>query len=429
MAEIKPFKGLRYNQQKVKPEEVVTLPYDKINPSMQEEYYNRSPYNYVRLILGKQESTDTESNNRYTRARDFLAEWQKKKVLMQEKQDVIYLYDQHYTVPGTNITRIRRSFIAKLKVEDFSSGVVRPHELTHSKPKADRINLLKTTETHLGLIFLMYEDVEKKISQLLGEFASQDSDFDFEDDQGVRNRLWVIEDPDAIKQVQAIMKDKTLFIADGHHRYETALSLKKEHENNSDPSKFEYAMMAFSNLSEEGLTVLPTHRIVKNKPGLHIDQFLENCAKIFNVVQEANAESLLESLKQQISNHAIGVYTGGRKYYTLTLKDNSPINNLVQMGTPLPVAELDVTILHRIILEGMLKITQDDVASGDALNYCRDHNRGIEQVDSQEAQLAFFLNPTLAKQVQDVCLAGEVLPQKSTDFFPKLLSGMVVDKL
>lgn len=429
MAEIEPFKGLRYNLTKVKPDQVITLPYDKISPDMQEEYYKRSPYNYVRLILGKQDSSDAETDNRYTRARDALQQWQKEKVLLPEKMDAIYLYDQHYTVPGTELRRVRRSFIAKLKIEDFESGVVRPHERTLSKPKADRVNLLKTTEAHLGMIFMMYEDPEKKISQLLGQMTSNHSALDFEDDQGVRNRLWVITDPDVIAEVKKLMKEKTLFIADGHHRYETALTLKKEHEKNGDASKFNYAMMAFTNLSEEGLTVLPTHRMVKNRPNLDKADFIQKCEAIFDVEKHPSLETLFDFLEQKVSNHAIGVYLGNQAFYSLVLKDQTALEKLVEKGMPKEVANLDVTILHQLILEDCLGIDQEQVASGDALGYCRGKERGVQAVDEGEAQVTFFLNPTLAKQVQEVCMAGEVLPQKSTDFFPKLLSGMVVHKL
>lgn len=429
MAKIKPFQGWRYNKEKVKPEEVITLPYDKIGPSLQEEYYNRSPYNYVRLILNKIEESDSERDNRYTRARNHLYDWQKENVLRQDPKKAIYLYDQEYIVPGTDLKRVRRSFIAALKLEDFKSGVVRPHEKTLSKPKADRINLLKTTEAHLGLIFMMYEDPEKKISALLDQISKQKPVYDFVDDQKVRNKLWVVDDPDVVCQVQELMKGRTLFIADGHHRYETALTLKKEHAQNGAHSKFDYAMMAFTNLSEEGLTVLPTHRIVKNKPGLDKGKFIRKCEEIFDVEKHPDIDTLFAYLTHQASKHAIGVYMGNNAFYSLVLKDHHPIEKLVSQGLPEQVAHLDVTILHKLILENRLGIMPEEVASGEALNYCRDKMRGIEQVDERKAQLAFFLNPTLPKQVQEVCMAGEVLPQKSTDFFPKLLSGLVVHKL
>ena len=209
----------------------------------------------------------------------------------------------------------------------------------------------------------------------------------------------------------------------------TAVALKKEHENNGVASKFTHAMMAFTNLSEEGLTVLPTHRIVKNKSGLDKQAFLKDCETTFDVQKQDNAESLLETLENKSAEHAIGVYLGDGQYYSLTLKDKSALEKLVQKGIPAEVANLDVTLLHQILLEEKLGITPDQVASGDALGYCRGKERGIEEVDSGNAQLTFFLNPTLAQQVKEVCLAGEVLPQKSTDFFPKLLSGLVVDKL
>lgn len=427
MAQIKPFKGFRYNLSKVKPEDVITLPYDKINPSLQDDYYARSPYNLVRILLGKEEPNDNETQNKYLRAKEFLAKWQKEKVLLQEKRDAIYLYDQHYTVPGTQLHRVRRSFIALTKLEDFESGGVRPHEKTLSKPKQDRIRLLQSTEAHFGLIFMLYDDPSKKISQSLGQLASHHAPIDFVDDQQVRNRLWVISDPDVIAQVQAVMKDKTLLIADGHHRYETALAIKKEKESQADASRFEYAMMAFVNLNEEGLTVLPTHRLVKNQPHLDKEDILKKCESFFNVSSSSNSDELFQRLEKE--PHAFGAYFQDQTFYCLSLKEKNGIENILKLGVRPEVAKLDVTLLHRLILEGVLQLTPEKIAMGEVLGYCRDKQMALREVNEGKSQVAFFINPTKVKEVQEVCLAGEVLPQKSTDFYPKLLSGMVVHKL
>lgn len=429
MAEIRPFHGLRYNTNKVKPEEVITLPYDKINPSLQGEYYSRSPYNLVRILLGKEEPKDSGTTNKYSRAREFLDAWQKESVFIPENEDAIYLYDQHYTVPGTDIKRVRRSFIALAKLEDFETGKVRPHERTLSGPKADRIKLLNATEAHFGLICMLYDDPENKINQALEAVVSETPLFDFVDDQQVRNILWGVTQPGIIFTVQNAMKEKTLFIADGHHRYETALAIKKKKSKQPDAARYECAMMAFVNLAQEGLTVLPTHRIVKNRPDLNKFEFLTKCEHDFDVQAVDSIETLFKELESQSLKHVIGAYFSDQSFYSLSLKGEKGIEALTQAGISSQVARLDVTLLHKLILEKNLDLSVKEITSGQALGYCRDKNKAVQEVDGKRAQVAFFLNPTKPNEVKEVCLAGEVLPQKSTDFYPKLLSGMVIHKL
>lgn len=421
MAEIKPLKGLRYNTQKVKPEDVITLPYDKIGPDLQKDYYTRSPYNLVRIILGLEDPGDSDRKNKYTRARDFFAAWQKEEVLLPEGKEAIYVYDQHYSVPGTDEKKVRRSFIALGKLEEYASRKVLPHERTLSKPKADRLNLLRATELNCELIFMLYDDPQAKVNQLLEKGAAGKPLYDFTDVQQTRNCLWAVTDPKLVSEIQAQIKDKTLIIADGHHRYETALNYKKE-------KGIEYALMAFVNQAAPGLTVLPTHRLVKNLPKLDKEAVLKKCAEHFSIEKLAAPADLFAKMKNGTSHHTLGAYFPDKSAYLLRLKGSGELDGLVKKGIPKEVASLDVAILHNFVIEGALGLTQESVAREENISYYREKEKVVKDVDAGKFQGAFFLNPTTVQEVQQVCHAGHVLPQKSTDFFPKLLSGLVFYK-
>lgn len=427
MAEIKPLRGLRYNTDKVNPGDVITLPYDKINPELQKEYYKRSPYNLIRVILGLEEAGDSQSQNKYSRARDFLAAWQNEGILVPEKNESIYLYDQEYSIPGTNIKRTRRSFIALGKLEEFSTRKVLPHERTLSGPKVDRLNLLRATEAHSELIFMLYEDPKNKANNFLETAITGKSPvFDFIDDQQTRNRLWVIDSPHDISLVSTVLLDKVLIIADGHHRYETALNFKKE---KAAGKKYDYAPIAFVNLSAPGLTVLPTHRLVKNVRRWNKETVLKKCEAHFSVEKLASTQDLFARLENGASKHAVGAYFNDRSVYLLKLKGNGELQALIQKGIPKEVASLDVAILHQFVIEEALGLSSESLAREENISYYREKEKAVRDVERGKYQGAFFLKPTSVKEVQQVCFAGHLLPQKSTDFFPKLLSGIVIYKL
>ncbi|MBU0580695.1 MAG: DUF1015 domain-containing protein, partial [Candidatus Margulisbacteria bacterium] len=253
MVQIKPFKALTYNPKKVEIQDVVTEPYDKISPELQEKYYKRSPYSAVRLILGKQEITDDEKNNRYTRAADFLEKWQKEKVLIEAEKPQLYAYYQEYKNDGTRL--VRKGLVALVKLEDFALGNIRPHERTLSKPKADRLNLLRATQTQFGHIFMLYRDEEKRINTILGDVASTAKPlFEVKDEYGSWHKLWPINDKDTIDIIVELMQDKSLLIADGHHRYETACNFSKEKKAwGSVDNPFNYQMMTLVNMDDKVL--------------------------------------------------------------------------------------------------------------------------------------------------------------------------------
>jgi len=290
MANIFPFPALRYNPNKVNAKDVLTQPYDKITSEMQEKYYARSPYNLVRVILGKAEPGDDEKNNVYSRAAENLRQWREASVLTPDGEQSIYLYSQEFIAPGENRTRTRRGFIAASQLHDYDEHIVFRHEQTLSKPKSDRLNLLRATRTHAGQIFMLYTDPAKQIEQLFekqGEPA-----LDVVDDYGVRNRLWKVSDPTVIAAVQSAMKDKKLMIADGHHRYETALNYRNERRASAkvkDPNAaYERVMMTFVNTEDSGLVILPTHRVVHGLERFSKSGFLKKLEAEFAVTLKGN---------------------------------------------------------------------------------------------------------------------------------------------
>ncbi len=411
MAEIKPLKGIRYNQEKVDLEAVVTQPYDKIIPEMQDDYYKKSEYNVVRVILGK-------SKDRYTEARDLFAEWLENDILIQDKESSIYPYFQEYTtLKGEK--KIRKGFAALLKLEDFSKGVVLPHEKTLSAPKEDRLKLLRATQANFGQIFMLYPDPANEIPNLIDAKISNalpliDICETYEKD--VRHKLWKLSDTSLISKIQQLMKPKTLLIADGHHRYETALNYSKE-----NPSAT-YRMITFVSMDDPGLLILPTHRAVY---GIQSTEFRTQSSELFDIIKKGTKDELLSELRGK--RHTFGLYDG--EFWLLKLKDKSIIDRFVDKNRTQEYKTLDITILHSIVLEHILKISKEQIARKEHIDYLRDINKGIEGVKSGKYDFFFILNPTKMDEVKNIVEQHEVMPQKSTDFYPKLITGLVINKL
>ena len=439
MAEIQPFRAYRYDTSHVALKDVLTQPYDKISPEMQERYYAASPYNLISVEKGRVLPSDADGNNVYTRAAKKVDEWIAAGILAQDSAPSIYIYSQEFLVPGTQTRRTRIGFIALGRVEDYDARVVFRHERTLSAPKADRIELLRRTRAQTGQLFLLYDDPLRAIDYLLEESARQSALLEMTDEYGVNHRLWPVSDPQFIARIQAAMKDKKLVIADGHHRYETALNYRNEGRDKSakaDPlAGYEFAMMTFVNTHSKGLTILPTHRVVGNLAKFDFDEFRRCTAPYFdwysypfqNARDRASAYAEfrkdLESPKH--GRRAIGVYAGGGAFFLFLLKRDADLE------AALPdVSEaqrgLDVVLLHRLMLEKGLGITAEAVTAEKNVSYEREMDAAIARVDRGEAQAAFLLNPVPVQQVADVALGGDVMPQKSTDFYPKLLSGIAI---
>ncbi len=430
MADIHPFRALRYDLQRVSASQVVTQPYDKITPAMQDRYYAASPYNLVRIILGRREPEDIPVNNVYTRAAAYGQQWRAEGIFRQDDSPSVYAYSQAFTAPsGPSFER--RGFIALGRVEDYSAKVVFRHEQTLSKPKADRLDLLRTTRAHYEQLFLLYED-SGEIDSLLIPEPNAAPTIDVSDEYGVAHWVWQISDPAVIASVQKKMRDKKLVIADGHHRYETALNFRDEcraaagsHSDAQAP--YEFVMMTFVNMNDPGLLVLPTHRVVHSLHSFSVDEFQKSSSRFFKVeeivagLDATRATTLLRERGR--AGTALLAVTVDRAFVL-----HSPKPAAAQFLTGLSPRQrgLDVVQLHKCLLEGVLKLSEESIRNQQNLSYLRDASEALDQVRKGAADIAFLMNPCPVAQVRDVAFAGEVMPQKSTDFYPKLLSGLTI---
>jgi uncharacterized protein (DUF1015 family) len=436
MASIYPFRAWRYNPSAVRLDDVVTQPYDKISPSMQQAYYQRSPFNLVRIILGLPELFDAERGESvYTRAaRDFRA-WREQGVLIQEKDPCIFAYSQRFKVPGTEIVKERRGFIAIGKVHDYAEKVVFRHEQTLSKPKGDRLNLLKATHAHFGQIFMLYSDPAGSVEKILYD-GNGPADAEITDEYNVLHRLWKVSDPAVIRLLTTAMADKKLIIADGHHRYETALNYSKEHAPAAQ-AKYQSAtklpqpdypeaavMMTFVNMDSDGLVVLPTHRVVHSLANFDPAAFARSAEEFFTVktLPAADAASYMETLGKQQGTAFVAVTRAGA--FLLNSKPEPIAAALADL--PERQRQLDLSHLHSIVLDRLLGLDAEKVRDQTNLRYLRDAAEAVDQVRRGEADVTFLTNPVSMEQLREVAFAGDVMPQKSTDFFPKLLSGLAI---
>jgi uncharacterized protein (DUF1015 family) len=444
MAHIVPFRALRYDPERVTPSDVVTQPYDKITPQGQERYYAASPYNLVRLILGKREPNDNDRSNVYTRAANFFGDWRRQGIFLQDTQPSIYVYSQTFTVPGTKTEVERRGFIALGRIEEYSSGVVFRHEQTLAKPKADRLQLLEATRAHFGQIFMLYND-NGEIDGLLVQNAAPTTEVI--DEYGVRHRMWRVSDPSLVELVRGKMRDKKLIIADGHHRYETALNYRNARRATeaqpvgaprerstatmlrsleTEEAPYDLVMMTFVNMNSPGLVVLPTHRVVSGLPSFSPSEFVSTARRYFNVeevdlsVDAARATAILGEAAHVST--AILAVTASQVWLLHTPK--APASMFP--GLSIRQQSLDVVQLHKVLLEGVLKLSEESIRDQQNLSYIRDAGEALAAARTGGANISFLMNPCRISQVRDIAFGGEVLPQKSTDFYPKLLSGLTI---
>src|SRR5712664_1988524 len=443
MAQVHPFRAFRYNPARASFDRVLTQPYDKISPAMQEKYYAADPHNLSAVEKGRAYPGDTPQNNVYTRAAGAIEDWIRKSVVVQDPAPSFYAYTQEYAAPGTEERRTRRGFIGAGKLEEYSAGVVFRHEHTLSGPKADRLELLRHTRTHTGQLFMLYSDATKRIDAILAEAESVAAPAtEMRDEYGVLHRLWVIAEPQRVAAIQRAMEDQKLVIADGHHRYETALNYRNEcrtRPGKIDPdAPYERAMMTFINTRSEGLMILPGHRVAAHVHDFSwrgVRRYLEPWFAAEEFPFSGSGErsdakkKFLASLTKGRAKRAIGVYPAPdgqkRAFYVLTLREGASLAQLLPNVSPLQ-RELDVVLLPEGILEPALGITPHAVTSEKNLTYEREAAAALEAVDSGAAQIAFLLNACDVEQVMQIATAGEVLPQKSTDFYPKLLSGITM---
>ena len=434
--EIKPFKAFRFDSNVVADVgNCIAPPYDVISPAQQQKLYEKSEYNIVRIIKGETTASDNADNNQYTRAADYLDKWVKKGVLKQDQDETIYAYVQNFELAGRNLQR--SSFIALARLEEFGKAV-RPHEETLEGPKIDRLNLKRATVAKFGLVFMLYEDEQNIADKIIEKASRQEPLIDCADEQQVRHRLFAITAKDDSDAIAKTMLDKNCIIADGHHRYETALNYYKETANPAAA----YQMTSFVNIRQDGLTILATHRLVGNLQNFRLENLITAMRENFEITEypldspRAKADAKQKVFARMKTGHdsdknAFGIYSSG-VFYVAVLK-NKQAMDLAAPNTSRPWRSLDVSVLHKLILEKLLGIGEKELADGSNIEYIKDVgnavDESIEKVNRGQKQVLFFVNPTKMQQIQMVTAVGEKMPQKSTFFYPKMYTGLTINKL
>lgn len=433
MARILPFRGLRYHESQDL-SAVTTPPYDIISPSEQDAYYARSENSVIRLELGKEYPDDTPDNNRYTRSAQTLAEWIDNQVLCFEEKPAVYLYEEIFSLPDGTVKSFK-GFITLVELEEFSKKIVLPHEETLSKAKTDRFNLMDATHANFSQIYCLYMDPEKTLTNKIAEISSRAADISFTTDDGIRHSLWVTTDPQTIEAVQEGFADKQLFIADGHHRYETALNfrnkMREENPGYSQDDLFNYVMMMLVEMDDPGLVVLPTHRMVKNLEHFDEDAVIRALDGVFRAEKIAVCKSAAKEMETALDAKKVekvfAFYTGKDYFYLLTLADADAMKRRIS-GKSDAWLGLDVSVLHTLILGEVFGIDMENMANQKNLVYTRYADEAVSGVASGEYQCSFLLNATKVREIKDVSLANEKMPQKSTYFYPKLITGLVMNR-
>lgn len=440
MAEIRAFRGVLYASEKIGDlNKVMAPPYDVISPKLQDDLYSRHLNNIVRLELNKITEQDSVGNDRYWRAGQLLDTWLAGGALKQDTKPSIYYYTQTYALKN-GLKQTRKGFVSLVRLEDFGKGI-HPHERTLSGPKADRLKLMTSTDANLSCIFSLYSEPTLAVNKLLEAATKGEKPYiDVKDDDGVENRLWRIDDVELIKKVNGDMRNKALFIADGHHRYETALNyrnmMREKTGGNTGDEPFNFVMMYFSNMDDVGMTIWPTHRVVHGVNGFEPASFLERCGEYFDIDEmpyDSNEEGVKAAFLRKLESGGKQAITFGLKirgknsFHLLTLKAKDMMDRAFGNAMPDVFKGLDVTVLHSLILTKLLGITSEAQEKQENLLYVKSYDEALKAAKSEANQMVFLLNSTKIEQVKAVAEAGQVMPQKSTYFYPKLLSGLVIN--
>ena len=423
MPEIRPFKGLRYDPETAgHMGTIICPPYDIIPPSMQQDLYDSSGYNAVRLELPKEDDP-------YGAAAERLAQWIQEGVLMQDDEPALYPYFQTYTDPEGN-TYTRKGFFCALRLHEFSEKKVLPHERTLSGPKKDRLNLFKRTQANISSIFGLYADEKLQADRAIDEFAADHDPIVDAAFQGVRNRLWKMTDPGVVATVQQVLFDRQVYIADGHHRYETGVNYrnlrKEENPSHNGDEPYNFILIYLANIFDEGLIIFPLHRMVHNLEQFSPKGLIETLSANFEMKSLGSRKELRQYLEGESSSHVYGVVTSGG-VWGMRLK-NYPAT-LLGDSVPGPLLQLSVVVLHELILQRMLGITPEAMRSQSNLIYEEDDRKVFDAVGRGDIQVGFIVKPTTVQQVLDISGEGEVMPQKSTYFYPKIMTGLVMHRL
>lgn len=425
MAEIKGYKGLRFNCEKAgKTEELVCPPYDIISDQQREEYIKTNPHNIIRLELPK-------GDDKYNKAAEILKDWLEKGILVKEDKPAIYIYEEEFTAYGERKTI--KGIICRVKLEEFSKGIILPHEFTLSKAKEDRLNLMKATNCNFSQIYSLYMDGGKNTLGKIDSLSKSEPDIQLQDNDNVTHRMWIIKDEKAIADICSDFTDRKLYIADGHHRYETALNYRnylREQGLAKEGDACDYQMMMLVDMEHPGLVVFPTHRLVRNLDSFNAERVIDGCKEYFDVTEHSDINTI-ESTLMELYNQgkkAYAFYCGGSSYKLLVLKDTNIIKKLLPNAST-ATQQLDVTILHTLILEKIFGIDAENMAKQINLTYTKIFDEAISSVQQGNSQCAFILNPTRVSEIREVASNGEKMPQKSTYFYPKMITGLVMNQL
>lgn len=424
MAKIAPMNGLRFTSKAGDINDLVCPPYDIISEEQRQEFLNTNENNIIRLELPKGE-------NPYEEAGKTLRRWLDEEILKTDDQKGIYIYEMQFTV-GT-VPYSVKGMISLVGLEEFSKGIVLPHEETLSKAKEDRFNLMNSTFCNFSQIYSLYMDDDNSTYSIIEKASLGSPDISVTDSDGVIHNLWCIYDKDIISDLQSKFAEKKLYIADGHHRYETALRFSKHVREQglvSDAdAKTDYVCMMLVNMENEGLVVLPTHRIVRDLENFNSSELIAKCEQYFNIEKESSLESAQSKITDYYNEEkkAFAMYDGN-EYFVMTLKDISVMNELFPDSSE-AYKGLDVNVLHSLVLERLLGIDKANMAAQINLTYTKIDGEAIESVNNGNANCCFLLNPTRVSEIRDIAAAGEKMPQKSTYFYPKLITGLVMNKL
>lgn len=425
MAELRPFQGLRFTPQAGPIEELVCPPYDIVSEEQRQEYLKVNPHNVIRLELPR------DGEDPYETAGETLRGWLSQHVLAQDKKPCMYIYEEEFNAHGQR--RRVKGLIALVKLEEFSKGVVLPHEETLSKAKTDRFHLMGATFCNFSQIYSLYNDDEGKTFRQIQQLSADTPAVEFTGEEDITHRLWRVESEDALRELSGGFVHRKLYIADGHHRYETALNFRNALREQGIAKKGDlsgYVMMLLVDMENEGLVVFPTHRLVRDLKDFQPEQVLQECGAYFDV-EEHDDLSAMEAVLEQCYNEgkkSFGFFSGGSRWQLLTLKEGDVMAQMLPGASP-ALQGLDVSVLHSLILERIMGIDKENMAKQINLTYTKVFDEAIEGVRSGEFQCAFLLNPTKVSEIRDVAAAGEKMPQKSTYFYPKAITGLVMNML
>ncbi len=434
MANVIPFKGLRYNTEMFKNlDDVTAPPYDIISEAEREALYEKSEYNVVRVDFGKGFDTDSDADNKYTRAGKSIEEWIEKGVLKKEDAPAFYIYEQVFEYNRNPISL--KGIISLVELEEFDKKIVLPHEETLSKAKADRFDLMCATNANMSQIYSLFLDEDNDIESLIVKLSSGEPDISFVTGENITQNIWIITDEEQTAKISEKFRDKQLFIADGHHRYETALNFRNKMRSENpgeEKAPYDYVMMMLTSMNDSGLLVFPTHRMVKNVQDFDETMLVGYLSEDFAVskiyfTEGDYAQIIMEKISSVLNGKCFALYTGKDYYYRFELKNIDAINNYITDKSE-AYKNLDVTLLHTLVLERFLGIDQGNMANQKNLFYTRDASEAIEAVKCGEYQCSFLINATHVQDIKDISLANEKMPQKSTYFWPKLVTGIVINK-